>query len=347
MTYPDDTSKDFTHISNAISLMRGGADQGIEPENLLKSLALAPALLADAEGQFPRRKVGELLRAIASRLQDETLGFLSRKTRPGGTALAVHATLTSENLSEAILRWQSFWMTVQEDMDLSLEIRGEEAHLIGRSPWNEAKTLENYAFLIWISFLQLRIFMWLIGKPILLDRLCFEFSRPQSAEEFTEMFPTRIYFERDANTMVMSRKYLDMPIVQKPTSAAAFIDILFDLMTTQWADRSVSGRVSLLLKGSDHLDLMTFASAAHGLQMAPDVLRRRLKKEGYTFKLIKEGVRRDLAIYHLQASELRINEIGYRLGFSEPATFNRAFKQWTGRTPGEFRKESSATKASK
>lgn len=333
-------AKEFTHINNAISLMRGCVNQGADPEYILRSLALDPSILSTVDGQFPRRKVGEMLRAIASALQDETLGFLSRKTRPGGTAMAIYACLSSENLREAIRHWQTFWMTVQEDMDLTIEEHGDEVHLIGRSPWTKDESLENYAFIIWINFLQLRVFIWLIGKPILLDRLCFEFARPSTAEEYSEMFPTRIYFGKTVNSMVLNREYMNLPIVQTPKTAKSFIDILPDLMTTQWADNSLSGRISLLLKGSDHLDLMTFDSAARSLQLAPDVLRRRLKKEGYTFKDIKESVRRDLAIYHLQSTQLRISEIGYRLGFSEPSTFNRAFKKWTGKTPGDFRSES-------
>ena len=62
-----------------------------------------------------------------------------------------------------------------------------------------------------------------------------------------------------------------------------------------------------------------------------------LKQEDITFAEIKENVRKDMAIYHLTKTETPIKNICYLVGFSEPSAFNRAFKKWTGYTPGEFR----------
>jgi len=52
---------------------------------------------------------------------------------------------------------------------------------------------------------------------------------------------------------------------------------------------------------------------------------------------ILNGLRRDLAIYFLGRAELPVNEIAHRVGFTEPSTFHRAFKKWTGVTPGAYR----------
>jgi AraC-like DNA-binding protein len=35
--------------------------------------------------------------------------------------------------------------------------------------------------------------------------------------------------------------------------------------------------------------------------------------------------------------ELSINAVALQLGFTDPSTFHRSFKKWTGQTPGEFR----------
>jgi AraC-like DNA-binding protein len=66
-------------------------------------------------------------------------------------------------------------------------------------------------------------------------------------------------------------------------------------------------------------------------------LRRKLKQEKTSFQDIKDQVRRDLAIYHLSQSKLGLDQIAQKVGFTETSTFHRAFKKWTGVTPGHYR----------
>ena len=53
--------------------------------------------------------------------------------------------------------------------------------------------------------------------------------------------------------------------------------------------------------------------------------------------LIKDALRRDVAVEYLTQSDLPLLEVAARVGFSEASTFHRAFKGWTGLTPGAYR----------
>jgi AraC-like DNA-binding protein len=50
-------------------------------------------------------------------------------------------------------------------------------------------------------------------------------------------------------------------------------------------------------------------------------------------------LRRELAEHYLLRSDLSVQEIASYLGFSEPRSFHRSFKHWTGMTPGEYREQ--------
>jgi AraC-like DNA-binding protein len=76
---------------------------------------------------------------------------------------------------------------------------------------------------------------------------------------------------------------------------------------------------------------------AHGLGMSRQTLYRRLKAEGVTFEEILEAKRRSLAIRYLGINRISVKAAAYKLGFSDPAAFSRAFKRWTGVAPSEFR----------
>ena len=52
--------------------------------------------------------------------------------------------------------------------------------------------------------------------------------------------------------------------------------------------------------------------------------------------MIKDEIRRDLAIDYLVMSKRNITNISIALGFSEPRSFTRAFKHWTGVSPSKY-----------
>jgi len=62
-------------------------------------------------------------------------------------------------------------------------------------------------------------------------------------------------------------------------------------------------------------------------------LYRRLKEEGTTFERVLDSLRRRMALRFIDRDGLGVKQTAYMLGFSEPASFSRAFKRWTGRSP--------------
>ena len=76
---------------------------------------------------------------------------------------------------------------------------------------------------------------------------------------------------------------------------------------------------------------------AKDLGLSVRCLQMKLSKEGETFSQIVKTVRKELAKTYLQEENYSIDEITYLLGFSDPSVFHRAFKNWTGVTPGQYR----------
>ena len=77
---------------------------------------------------------------------------------------------------------------------------------------------------------------------------------------------------------------------------------------------------------------------ARELGCSRQTLYRRLKEEGVTFEELLDGLRRRLALRFLREEGLAVKEAAYRLGFSDPSAFSRAFKRWTGSSPKAMRK---------
>jgi AraC-like DNA-binding protein len=75
---------------------------------------------------------------------------------------------------------------------------------------------------------------------------------------------------------------------------------------------------------------------AGDLGCSRQTLYRRLKTEGTTYEQLLDGLRKRLALRFMREG-LSVKEAGYRLGFSDPAAFSRAFTRWPGRSPSDMR----------
>ena len=85
---------------------------------------------------------------------------------------------------------------------------------------------------------------------------------------------------------------------------------------------------------------MPVAGTVQGLQLIGCNMRklqRKLATEQTTYSEVVDNVRCRAAMSRLRDSELNLNEIALRLGYSEHAAFTRAFRRWNGITPNEYR----------
>jgi AraC-like DNA-binding protein len=81
---------------------------------------------------------------------------------------------------------------------------------------------------------------------------------------------------------------------------------------------------------------------ASSLAMSMTSFRRKLAKEDTSFKLIQGKFLNELCVEALLTQQSNIEDLAIKLGYSERATFERAFRQKFGITPSQFRELSPA-----
>lgn len=90
--------------------------------------------------------------------------------------------------------------------------------------------------------------------------------------------------------------------------------------------------ITMLPSGSSSIE-----KAAGKLAMSPRTLQRYLAKESLSFQAFLGNTRKELAQHYLVDSTISTDEIPYLLGYQDTNSFLRAFKGWTGITPGQYR----------
>ncbi|MCP5337696.1 MAG: AraC family transcriptional regulator [Pseudomonadales bacterium] len=83
--------------------------------------------------------------------------------------------------------------------------------------------------------------------------------------------------------------------------------------------------------------LPSLNDCATALGLSARTLRRRLHARGVSYRVIVDETRAERARRELCATRKSMEVIANDLGFSEPTSFARAFKRWTGVSPHAFR----------
>lgn len=285
-------------------------------------------------------EVGALLRGVWLQLGDEASGFLSRPLKPGYFSMLCHAIITATNLRRSLLRTARFISLISDDLQLELQESGDEARLLIH--YKNPHSLDETFFVTSLFVLFIRLSCWMINQPMLLERIQFRFPQPVFHDEYGLMFPCRHDFSQAQNCVAFSRRLLALPVQQDSETLVGFLKHAPESLLTQFrADDSLTAQVKRLLLQrhgmQTELENLSFDEVSEELNMTTHTLRRRLKEEGNSFQEIKDSLRRDRALVLLDKTDTTIQSIATTLGFSEPAAFNRAFKKWTGLTPGAFR----------
>lgn len=81
------------------------------------------------------------------------------------------------------------------------------------------------------------------------------------------------------------------------------------------------------------------AEIARQIALSERTLGRQLRQEGTSYNALLAKVQSERAENLLQTSDLSISEIAYRLGYSDPAAFTRAFTTWHDMPPSKWRRK--------
>jgi len=308
----------------------------MDTEALLNKVGLSPGLLQVPQARVSAKHYGELWRLVALTLDDEFFGQDSRRMKAGSFAMLVHSVLGCKNLGQALDRSLRFYGLILDDIGGSLLREGNEATIMLRERAGIAPRVFGHEVLLMLLH---GVACWLVGRRIPILRAQFGYPEPAHSAEYRLMYCTDLAYGRPHTAIVFAADYLNLPIVQNERSVKEFLRTAPESILVKYKNgSSLSARIRRRLRQLLPGELPDFERLAGELNMTTATMRRRLHEEGASYQGIKDQLRRDLAIGYLSHSDRGVMDIALELGFSERSAFHRAFRKWTGASPGEFRR---------
>lgn len=321
-------------VAAALSSLRA---RNLNADELLARVGLSPALLQVPQARVSAQHYGALWRAIALELDDEFFGQDSRRMKAGSFAMLCHAAIGCKTLGQALNRSLRFYSLLLDDISGAAQRDAKEARIVlhGRAAGADQRVFAHELLLM----LLYGVSCWLVGRRIPILRAEFSYAEPAHSAEYRLMYCDDLSFNAGNTSIAFDAGYLDLPVVQNERSTKEFLRTAPESILLKYKNgSSLAARVRRRLRQFLPGEVPDFEGLALQMNMTPATLRRRLHEEGVSYQTIKDQLRRDLAIGYLSHSSRNVMDIALELGFSERSAFHRAFRKWTGASPGEFRR---------
>lgn len=318
--------------------LRRAVECGLDSHALLNELGISDDVFDKKNTLVHVDQYVSLVRKVWDFTQDEFSGLSGSPCKLGQFALMIRYVMQYDSLGKIAQECCRFYNTTRFDSTMHL-IQTERNVAIAINLNEPSYDPEHYLQ----EFLMVsmhRFFCWLSGHSIPLLESHFSYEQPEHSKAYADLFPGTRYFNSKQNAFFFAPEHLKRNKIRNWQETREFLHHApATLMVAPNSDTSYTARIKTILLQilGRETSIPDFDTVAKQLNVSSQTLRRKLRNEQTSYQQIKDQMRRDIAIDKLVRENMSITDIALRLGFVESSSFTRAFKQWTGVSPAEYR----------
>ena len=305
----------------------------------LREVGLVRTDIASPDGRIPYGAFMRLIERAALLLAEPGYGLklgASHDVRDNG--LLGFIAVNSPTLRDALANIERYISVTNEGTDAVLELAGPVSALRFRDADPALRRLRQKSERVSAQFVKgARELTRAKATPV---RVEFIHERPNERIDYEGVLGCPVRFRAEWDAVIFSEETLRLPVIGADNRL---------LRTLEAACRRIFGPrprkedlvhsvreyvVQQLAKGAPAFD-----DVARHFNMSSRTLERRLGERKASYREIVDAIRCDLAKHYLADTELRLHQIAYALGYSEPGPLVRAFRRWTDSTPMQYRQK--------
>ncbi len=312
-------------------------EQGVDAHEVLARARLPISIADQTNPELTFLQLRDLVAATIDTLQDDSLGVdIGLRLPPTAYGNLGYALLCSETLEQAASLLIRYWNLLGRGVNVSLNTEPPQCivdlnHVFPLPPPLEHLSYESTM----ASFYR--------GFQLLVDaqrddmEIWFSCPPPTYADKVKQTLGNVRY------NMPSNQFRFNAQLMQKRLPMHNPTGLRFAIQQCQ-REEALLNDEGYILREKVRQEILfgpngypTLEEISQRLNMSTRTLRRKLEEEGTNFKALLEEAKRRDAIQLLDDRNLEIQRVATLLGYQDPANFTRAFRQWTGQTPSQYR----------
>lgn len=181
---------------------------------------------------------------------------------------------------------------------------------------------------------------YITENQVQLSEVRFSHPMPDSIDEHGKIFNAPLLFDQPVNEILLFRRHLKKNILLANPQLLEDLETLVqkslhrNYQVNSWAEKVSTLFTREMMNGED-INIQTISKK---LGLTDRSLQLKLQEEGTTYRELVDNIRKETACEYLKDPQASICEIALLLGFSDQSSFHHAFRRWTGKNPGTYRK---------
>ena len=319
------------------SVVNAYAQRGMNADQALQVAQIAPDVLHDDRVRITALQMEVLCDHAMRALDDEGLGWFSRRLPWGSYGLLARASISSPSLGLAMARWCRHHGLLTDDIALSVQVDGSLA-TVRLQAMRDLGAQQEFCMVSVLRNLH-GFASWLVDARITLRQASFPFAAPAHSDVYGVLFeaPVRFGAASAIASMELDAHWLQLPVLRDEQALNTMLQRALPIQVRPYQPaQPLVQRVRQALAAHPQC-AHTAVTLAAALHMAPRSLHRQLQQQGASVQQLKDDVRRHRALHLLQRTDIPLKRVAISCGFVSEKSFIRAFQQWMGQAPGAYR----------
>ncbi len=324
----------IAYLAGLVQFVKG---QGVKVADLLEGTTLSETDFQDKQRRVDAGTYFRLFEKAVALTADPLVGLkVGTRVKPGNYGVIGFVLMACRTFGEVLMRSGRYQKLVGDIGYSDMIFVGDQADVRWHSHFEQvppAVVEEHMASIVTYA-------CWLTGEERRPTRISFSHAPQGDMAVYESVFQCEVLFNQAQTAVRFPVAYTAIELPQFDLDLCNLLDKKAQAeLAALEAESSFVGAIKKLIRNRLPDGVPTLDAISESLGRTEKSLQRELGQLDTNFKKILDSTRHELALGYISNPDIELNELAFLLGFSEQSAFQRAFKRWTGTSPGKYRKQ--------